>query len=384
MSHKKTTVSLSTRARWRGALSDAYDEAVEFWLGEADPEKAAAFYRKTTFPLACERIRMGREGVPRLELLFVPVGTQPYAPILAILGNPSRSVALLETPETREYGLEVEEAVGADVGTWLHLRIDGTDVGGMARTMRDCFDACGLPGGRQVGADITGGRKTMTAAIAGVGSLFGWRLFYVRGVQERGKWGYAHHERIEELPNVLDQFGDLRRESAATLLRGGACLPAHRLYSQVAEESCASRLDRQWARFARGAHALRTGRFSVLSEEFPALGRLGIPVGAEARGLVAAARRSSGGDRRAARAAVLLVAAKARWAEDDPPAARALLEEAEMLLEVAENTGRAVESLKERMRRLRQDPRLLAWRRGMRELDEVLGRGLLRRQELAP
>ncbi len=256
---------LSTRANWS---EEAYEQSIEGWLGA--PGHAEELYRTSVFPLACERMRRLRSKVEPLELLFVPVGTQPYAPILAALANPSRLVALLESDESHSYGMQVEQALSSET-LFLHTRVSPTDFADISEKMRAVYETQGLP--RSVGADLTGGTKPMTATVAGVGSLFGWRLFYLAGQYVRERSGFAHHERVLELPSLLDLFGSRRRLSALTLLKGRAFRAAVEELKELIQESVASQADRLLLRLAQAAAALREGRVRTVARLAPGLAR---------------------------------------------------------------------------------------------------------------
>lgn len=356
-------------AEWEGTLDEAYEAAVAAWLAEADPERARQLYRDPLFPLACERMRRLRQGTELLDLLFVPVGTQAYAPVLAVLGNPSRCVALLETERSHPFGREVEEALQGEA-VFLHVRVDPVDLGDVALKMRAVFDSRGLPPGARVGADVTGGTKVMTAAVAGAGSLFGWRLFYVRGEQERERMGYAHHERIVELDNVLEVFGARRRETAEALLAAGACRAAAREFQALAEESLASLGDRARVRLSRAAAAFREGRVRALRRLAGGTARAaGGSLPREVRESLERATREP-----VQRAAYLWAAARTRAAEGDRVGARALLGEAAALLELPGPGDK--EPLSEALRRFSRAGPVRQHRRALGFLDRLLGRGL--------
>jgi hypothetical protein len=371
---------LAVSTSWEGELETAYEQAVSRWIGEADAPAAEAVYRTETFPLACERIRQARAGVPRLDLLFVPVGTQPYAPILAVVGNPAECVALLETPESWPHGQLVEAALGPDGSTqFLHVRIDQTDVIDIAQKMKAVFDSRGLPSAASVGADVTGGRKTMTAAVAGVGSLFGWRLFYVEGVQVRERMGYAHHERIIELANVLDVFGSRRRETALALLAAGACEAAAAELAALELTSAASLEDANLRLFARTAADLRAGRWESFRRRAPtAARRLGRRLPRQTRQLL----QEPPVDSPALEAAFLWVAARVRIRERDVPAARALLARAAEIL--GAGPASAQERCKELAGRLAADGRMALHLPQLERLDAVFGRGVRRLAQRQP
>ena len=374
---------LTTHAAWEGDLDQAYDIAVSDWLGMAPGAEAEAFYRQQVFPLTCERLRRDREGVEPLDLLYVPVGTQPYAPTLAVLANPAACVALLETPTSARFGREVEAALGEDSGTtFLHVQVHETAVADISLAIRDVFDARALPSGSRVGADTTGGTKVMTAAMAGVGSLYGWRLFYVASTFERA-FGFSHHEHVVVLDNILDVFGARRREEALALLAAGACAQAEQAFLALVAESAASLADRRWAALAAAAGALRRGEPKPLRRHLRqaalALGtRIPRSVGELVRGAAQSADSVMQAEVGALEAAALAwLGASVCWSEGSPPAARALAAAAARALgqpqpEDTESTPTALRRLA-RSEPLRHRRALLGW------LDHYLGDGLAER-----
>jgi len=334
------------------------------------------------FPLTCERFRRDREGVEPLDLLYVPVGTQPYAPTLAILANPAACVALLETPTSARFGAEVEQALGPDSGTtFLHVRVHETAVTSIALAIRDVFDARALPSGSRVGADTTGGTKVMTAAMAGVGSLYGWRLFYVASTFERA-FGFSHHEHVVLLDNVLEVFGARRREEALSLLAAGACRPAEQLFLALIRESAASTADRRGAALAAAAGALRRGEPGVLKRNLRrAAEALGVPVPLGVGDLVDRAARQARSVldpvvEAPDAAALAWLAASVCWSEAGPPAARALVEAAARALQ---QPGPEGETIPAALRRLGRQPALRQRRGALGWLDNYLGEGLAER-----
>ncbi len=278
--HEMTQSAPKVELTYRGEdLATRYDEVVGRWLAMADDRDAArAFYEAEVFPVGCALMHERRGGLEPLELLFVPVGTQPYAPILAILGNPTRCVALLETETSAPHGETVQEALESHLDTtFLHVRISDTDMVDIGTKMRAVYQSRGLPSAHDVAADITGGRKPMTAAVAAIGGLYGWRLFYVEGKFERALGGLAHHERIVELANVIQVFGNTRRDKALELLMAGAVAQGVRELEAVVDASAASAADQALLDYARAALALRDGDLDGLRELVgPALAGVGV------------------------------------------------------------------------------------------------------------
>lgn len=238
---------LSTKTSWDGDLEAAYDQAVEAW--RSSPAPGEEQYRATVFPLSCERIRRARAEDSPLDLLFVPVGTQSYAPILATLANPARLTVLLHTAESQPHAECVRQSL--PVQEFVPIQINGSDALDIAAKMRDVYHTRGLPPGSQVGADITGGRKPTSATIAAVGSSFRWRLFYIDGTQERLHNGLAHHEKVIVLPSMLDVFGVQKREILRALIDAECWRAALRQLRGLMDESLASARDRQLQRLLK-------------------------------------------------------------------------------------------------------------------------------------
>ncbi|HEY9868224.1 MAG TPA: hypothetical protein V6D08_03595 [Candidatus Obscuribacterales bacterium] len=352
-------------------LSLRYESSVAKWLKEKDPDRSAYVYVEETFPLGCMRMRAARPDVEQLDLLFVPVGTQPFAPIMAIVGNPARCVALLETPESRPFGLQVEQAFAGDQETvFLHVKIDPTDTIDIGAKMKAVFDTRGLPPGTLVGADITGGRKPTTAAIAGAGSVFGWRLFYVEATFERDKQGLGHHETLVELPNVIDVFGVRKREIVLALLEAGAFDRGIKQLEEFVEESAASRADRHLLTLAKAAAELRQGHLekacSLLKQAASTDQELmGTAISRELADLERHLRNPH------LEAAALLIAARALHKEGNDPAAKFLLYSASSIIQ-HHWEDKSVPAL---LRELNGMEALQAYVTQLAPIDKIIGRG---------
>lgn len=355
---------------------NAYARAVADWLALSGAN-AETFYRERVFPLSCRRVATARATEPPRELLFVPVGTQPFAPILAVVGTPARCVALLESPESAPFGEEVAAALAELSETaFLHIRIRETDIVDIGTAMKAVWASRGLPSPERVAADITGGRKTMTAAVAGLASGFGWQLLYVEGRMERAHSGLSHHEQIVALPNVLEVFGAVRRERALDLLEAGALHAASAALDDVIAESTASARDESLRSFARGALALRQGqprRCAV--HTLDAAHGLNLALGEAGMTLLRSCLRSPRTpESRWARVGLLALAARALEHERLPCEARARVTEARQLLAQAIGKRRAGGA--------GGAARILACRElkphaaGLAVIDALIGRGL--------
>ncbi len=359
----------------RAPSEEEYSKAVEEWV-LCDAAQAEDFYAQTLFPLSCARIAAKTSQKKRRELLFVPVGTQPFAPILAVLGTPADCVALLESKQAQQYGDQVEAALREVTdATFVHVTISPSDVVDIAQAMKAVWETRGLPSGEAVAADITGGRKPTTAAVAGVGSSFGWDLFYVEGKQVRTHGGYSHSERIVRLANVLDVFGRVKRERALDLLAAGACAAAAGQLEAIVEESGASARDEGLLAFARAARAFRRCETGDLAVALEACGQT-LELDECVFEMIDAARSARDQESASARAGLFALAAAALGQEGWPHESAAALCRALENLE-APKAGDAETSADALLR----DPRLGLWEQALAALDGTVGRGLQERVE---
>ncbi len=201
-------------------------------------------YEKLVFPHAVARVLAERADAVALRLLIVPVGTQPWSPLLAILSAPAERVALLVT-EPEPSGLPGSRPTAEEVCTflrnagepWSQLPIALFSIGDGLRGERvaDGVDAARVwasdPWPLDIGVDISGGRKSTTAALGGIAAALGYRLSYIEGSNIGG--GYFAHEKR----HVLADMGGLLvvdgRATATRLLEIGNFVEAARELERV-------------------------------------------------------------------------------------------------------------------------------------------------------
>ncbi len=214
------------------------------WEAMEPGEAAEAFYREKLFPAACERMRaLGRRRGP-FALAFVPVGTQPYSPILAALASPASATVLLHSERTVTEARLVADALAGERGSLVLRTIgSGTDVARIVRVVEGEYAAAGLPEPGAVVVDLTGGRKAMSAALASIASVRGFRQAYVEGQASAVHRGFVAGERFVELPGVHELTGAGERRTAVALLRAGAWREAARRFRELAGRSGASAAD---------------------------------------------------------------------------------------------------------------------------------------------
>jgi hypothetical protein len=227
--------------------------------------------------LAAERLFAARHEAPTAELLIVPVGTQAYSPLLAMLAAPARRVALLVTepqteggrsPGSRPTAAQLIEAVSAgwpDPSAAPELELfsigDGLDGAQVAKAVGAALLWAGDPWPADVTIDVSGGRKSTTAALGALGGGLGFRLSYIEGRHVTGV--YYLDERRHALADAAGLLGVERRETAAALLEAGAFDAAARCFDSVAELMLAGPAPALLARLAR---ALRDGDAAAVLE----------------------------------------------------------------------------------------------------------------------
>ncbi len=180
-------------------LDARYDAAVAWWLALEDPREIEPGYRERVFPLALAR--MAREAASRstMELLLLPVGTQPYSPRLVVEGIPAAAVGLLATPESLPIAMELagflqERGVVTDIRELASHGVSREEVAELAVAT---YRTAGEPDPRRTVVDLTSGRKPTIAALATVADTLGACNCYLEASFHRHPHGgFATHERL--------------------------------------------------------------------------------------------------------------------------------------------------------------------------------------------
>lgn len=241
------------------STSGSLDVALAQWRAAAG-DLRQRIYREQVFPHAAQRLRAERTNQAPAVLLVVPVGTQPYAPLLAALATPSQHVALLITSATRTHGAEVAEALAtlppAEQPQVQSFPI-GDDNSGIA--VATAVDAAlfwaGDPWPSEVVLDVTGGRKATSAALGALAGLRGFRQVYIESKEQAGPNGEKlfTDETLRTLDDVRAWLGEDERMAARALFEAGAFAAATAHFERIAER-CLARPALAWlAQFAAAA-----------------------------------------------------------------------------------------------------------------------------------
>ena len=214
---------------------DDYLGFVQRWLSIDSKELADQVYEADVLPRSCYLMRLQAVEKP-VDLLLVPVGTQPYAPLMSCLGKPAQQTVLLMTAESRDSAMRVEE-VFAGSRRFLKVLISANDSGDIVRKTMSVFDTVGQP--RNVVCDVTGGTKIMTATLAGLAAMNGWRQVYVDSKFIRNKG--SHSERLLSVTSAFEHLGGWHSAQAWKLASVGQFGEAAKSLKAAIEESVAGR-----------------------------------------------------------------------------------------------------------------------------------------------
>jgi CRISPR-associated protein (TIGR02710 family) len=250
------------------AMSDdgflrAATDAIARLRNAEDAQEAQRIYAQEVLPCEYERLRRDAhrriacgEDQP-LDLLFVTVGAQGDSPALAIVASPARFVVLLHTEDCKSFAHEAVGKLGLDASEARLTSIgDGKDALVIHRKVFAIWSEHGCT--EKVAVDLTGGLKSMSAAVAAAGfAMPRARVFYVDTDQPRlhGRTFWVDDRRIE-LHNPFTVFGEVRRHTARQLLADGHYQAAAVAYEDLAKAVADAKPDELRGRLARGYDAL--------------------------------------------------------------------------------------------------------------------------------
>lgn len=222
----------------------------------AAPDRAARVlaYEEHVFPFAAAAMWATRTDAPSADLLIVPIGTQPYSPLLAILATPATRVALLVTepqrdgdvvrsPGSRPTADRVRDTLAGGLPDRTDVRVemfgigDGNDGAAVARAVGAAAAWAGDPWPLDVTVDVSGGRKSTTAALGGIAAALGYRTAYLEGRHVVD--GFYVDERRFALADVASIVHAERRAAATMLLEAGAFPEAAAAFAEIVDSTIA-------------------------------------------------------------------------------------------------------------------------------------------------
>lgn len=255
-------------------LESARGEATAHLETLQDPEEAKEFYDQTLFPLTADWIRR-TAGRGMAKLVFVPVGTQPYSPILAALATPSENLVLLATEGSRPFAESVLESIIDERPRARVLSLgDGEDTVFMSRVILQESARLGSPSARSTTMDITSGLKIMSASLGAIASIKGWRQTYIRATPSRRHRHLFVQESFIELAHFRTLVGEDSRQDALALMRAGSFAAASWSLKSAAERGVPALIDEVLMAACRALYALSRGDQEAVSSLFRECARL--------------------------------------------------------------------------------------------------------------
>lgn len=218
--------------------SQPFQAALAALPSATDPK---THYEQQVFPWAAKRLFQDRANNPGADLLIVPVGTQPYSPLLACLATTAGAIALLHSEKTLSFAARVSDSLrsglallGADRPAIEYFNLgDGTSGADICNAVDAALMWASDPWADQVTIDVTGGKKASTATLGAIAGLRGFRTTYIDGRPAHPP--YFTEERLVHLANVSDLLGHDLRIAATALVRAGAFEAAAQHLNALAE-----------------------------------------------------------------------------------------------------------------------------------------------------
>lgn len=203
------------------ALEKLRHELYDVLSGLSTAGEVVSFYRERVLPLEREFIWREREQDEDVDLVFISVGAQADTPISAGLRWKAKHVVFLHTDHSKENASIAARELGLQPGA-VSLESVGTgdEALELYRRVKDVWQKHGKPANTVV--DFTGGFKTMSASAGAIAFVMGFRAAYVATRQEKfAKQLVWLDTRVRLLESPLEVFGDVSRQVALELLKGG-------------------------------------------------------------------------------------------------------------------------------------------------------------------
>lgn len=181
-------------------------------------EELAALYEREVFPAALSRMREFAAGAMKFDILYLTAGTQPFSQALSIAATPAEKVVFIATddPKCQESLRRAIELAGLSSEQYeVHTFPEPFSVSDMTK---EIYFHATTSGKDHLAADITSGRKVMSAALSSIASELEMQQFYLHAEYLRG--GFAVAECRMSVPSVAALVRYLESEEAAAKTEG--------------------------------------------------------------------------------------------------------------------------------------------------------------------
>ena len=180
--------------------------------GEMAQAELAVLYEREVFPQALAMMREFAAGAMKFDILYLTAGTQPFSQALSIAATPAEKVVFIATddPKCQESLRRAIELAGlAESQCEIHTFPEPFSVEDMTKEIYFHATTCGKD---HLAADITSGRKVMSAALSSIASELEIQQFYLHAEFLRGS--FAVNERRMRVPSVAALVRYLESEDA--------------------------------------------------------------------------------------------------------------------------------------------------------------------------
>ena len=186
--------------------------------GERPQAELAALYEREVFPQALARMRAFAAEAMSFDILYLTAGTQPFSQALSIAATPAEKVVFIATddPKCQESLRRAIELAGLSSEQYeVHTFPEPFSVSDMTK---EIYFHATTSGKDHLAADITSGRKVMSAALSSIASELEMQQFYLHAEYLRG--GFAVAECRMSVPSVAALVRYLESEEAAAKTEG--------------------------------------------------------------------------------------------------------------------------------------------------------------------
>ncbi|MEM3399601.1 MAG: TIGR02710 family CRISPR-associated CARF protein [Candidatus Micrarchaeia archaeon] len=203
---------------------------IEIWEKIEDKENKDKFYWKNLFPLVKEKFvnEYGCKG--KYDYLIVSVGNSPEPIALSILAIKPKEVCFLHSSESKKTIDKVVSATRLKPSQYCLEEISSADASDVYKNIKKVWKKWGKYG--KIAVDITGGKKAMAGGATAAGAFINAALIYIDSEQKNGKT-VPGSEKLVELENPFNVFGDLNRLRAVSLFNNHQYSAAESLFKEL-------------------------------------------------------------------------------------------------------------------------------------------------------
>ncbi|MGI8588292.1 MAG: TIGR02710 family CRISPR-associated CARF protein [Chloroflexia bacterium] len=160
----------------------------------------------------------GRQGRPARYDGLILVGTgQPTTGALLVGRFNPTWVDYLLTSQASGYPEEVEQKLGKPIPVREKIQLKDTSPLSIYAALKEWRDRHPDPGSQRIAVDVTGGKKPMAIGLAKAAYVLGLDTIYVNSDPGKDNQPEPGSQRLEDMPEPYELYGDLQDAEAARL-----------------------------------------------------------------------------------------------------------------------------------------------------------------------